>query len=411
MINKLILTFILLFTLCYSALSQGTFDEGFIINSKQDTIYGFIQYDPVKTNDLVVSFKTERDADVQKIGSTEIVGFGLAQGLYFKSINISSLKEFAGFSFVEVLVQSDLSLYSISKGFILEKNNELIFLPLPSLINDIDVTKKYRLRAESELSNSRILNAVLVNGCQSIYFFEEGYKTSEKYLVKLVKTYNNCVGASYLEYKNLLPWIKLRFGLVAGLNSSKLDYYDKDIPLQIQTSNFQNVKSLFFGTEIKIYSPKSNKRLGGIIGIHYQETDYYGFSETREQLFGSYNDIFINTSILRIPVGISYQINTIKLPIILSVGVAFNNYLELDYTRIEQKWSDLPSGIIIRPVVHKNEFDQTSSAIGFWAGLGTRHRLTDKIDMGLDLRYERSDRVNLNNFNVSNFQIMFSLIY
>ena len=80
----------------------------------------------------------------------------------------------------------------------------------------------------------------------------------------------------------------------------------------------------FLEPEIKIYSPRSNKRLGGIIGIHYQETDYYGFSETREQLFGSYNDIFINTSILRIPVGISYQINTIKLPIILSVGVAFN---------------------------------------------------------------------------------------
>ena len=75
----------------------------------------------------------------------KIVGFGLAQGLYFKSINISSLKEFAGFSFVEVLVQSDLSLYSISKGFILEKNNELIFLPLPSLINDIDVTKNIDL--------------------------------------------------------------------------------------------------------------------------------------------------------------------------------------------------------------------------------------------------------------------------
>ena len=69
--------------------------------------------------------------------------------------------------------------------------------------------------------------------------------------MKLVKTYNNCVGASYLEYKNLLPWIKLRFGLVAGLNSSKLDYYDKDIPLQIQTSNFQNVKSLFSGTRNK----------------------------------------------------------------------------------------------------------------------------------------------------------------
>ena len=61
--------------------------------------------------------------------------------------------------------------------------------------------------------------------------------------------------------------------------------------------------------------------------------------------------------------------------------------------------------------MHKNEFDQTSNDLGFWAGLGTRQRMTDKIDVGLDLRYERNDRVSLNNSNVSNFQLMFSLIY
>ena len=410
--SSLIVLFIILITFNYNSFSQSTFDEGFIINSQQDTTYGLIQYTPYKSNDVSLFFKRSKGDSVQVFSITDIRAFGFAQGEYYESMNLSSLEVFDGVYFVKVLLRSEISLYLTSKGFILDKGNILSFLPLPSLLDAPDVATRLQLETELERSNLLIAAETLANSCQTASFFDIGFKTSERPLIKVVKAYNDCVGAPYVEYKNNLAWVSPRLGLLAGLNSSNLSFFDIENFPFLNNSEFENINSLIVGIEVKFDSPRFKNRLGASIGLQYQETNYYGFSNIKTLTTNSaFNDIYINMSFIRIPVGFSYQVNTSNWPVILSSGVNFNRPIKSDYRRVEQNVSGLQSAITVRPIEYKEEVRLLPNTQGFWLGIGTRNQLGKRLDLGLDLRYEMNNRITDLNSSTRNLQLLISLIY
>ncbi|MFT7160800.1 MAG: hypothetical protein ACI9GZ_001977 [Bacteroidia bacterium] len=410
--RKFLNVLILLMCLSIELVAQNKFDEGFIINSQQDTSYGYIRYAPYKTNDLLLNFKSGKNASVQDISVKDIDAFGFTHGEYYEAMDLTSLENFKGVYFVKVSLRSEISLFSTSKGFILDKNNELTFLPLPSLIDDADVAKRVELERELEMANLLIMAKFLASDCQKTSFFVESYKTTERSLIRLTKAYNDCVGTPYIEYKNTLPWIKIRIGLLSGFNSSKFRFLDLETLPSLNKSDFESISSLTFGTEIKFDSPRFKNRFGASIGLHYQRTDYYGFSKVQAlPTRANYNDIYINTTFIRVPIGLSYQVSTSKWPIILSAGVNFNNYLKLDYTRISQVWKDSREGVTVTPLVYIDEVRTLPNNQGFWMGIGTRKQLGKRVDLGLDFRYEFNNRMIDLKSNTRNIQFLISFIY
>ena len=271
-----------------------------------------------------------------------------------------------------------------------------------------------RLKSELKRSNMLSAAAVLAGRCNSSLLQEYGFSTSEKSLTRLVKAYNECSGVRYVEYKNSLPWTSVGFSLATGLVSSRINFFDNDHYRFMDLAEFKSVMSLNVGAEIKITSPRLSQRTNFILGAYYQKTDYYGFySDNRGTSSNSNSDIYINTTLLRMPVGFGFKVRPGNWLLNPSLGININQYLEVDYVRIEQRVYSNQNGITVISESYKNELrNELATNIGIWVGVGIHKNISKNLDIGMELRLENNAASFYSiSSNLNNFQLIFSLNY
>lgn len=362
--------------------SQTDFRKGFIIDKKNDTIRGFINYTINSNKFEKLEFKTSLDLNSTIYLPTLIKGYGFENNEYFKSKYIEDEK-YKGTYFIENLVLGKIELYKLYNEFFVQKDTLFVRLD-----ND---DRKVTIKGTEYYSRNKKYTGVLrylTSDCKSLKDkIKIGY--SEINLVKYINAYNTCKGGDVTIFKNNKSWFKANLGVFLGYNLSSINNN------RSRTGNtyFEDSNSssgyISYGAFVELSSPRIIERISFFTGLTYSKFDYYKY-----QLLG--NDLFeLNSTIqqINIPLAFRYTFPEKKTTPYITVGV-------LSSINIENKsdWSfDNNSGSQVFTSLEK--FSAPVNSIGLTAGVGFKRKVTEKLDGFLDLNYQYINSSNISESN------------
>jgi len=403
-----------------SALAQNGFDRGFIIDVQGDTTFGYVQYKAIKSQDRILRFRTEKEEEAKDYTSGDIKGFGSDVLGYFQSMDLSDIEVFGGPAFMRILIEGKLSLYKSSKGYLLVKNGLMDFLLTKPQVEVqrtevLVVEQNMQIKADLERDNRNTVARLISDGCDSLILEENPYKTSDKSLIRIVSAYNDCVNAGYKNYEDLTERVILEISLVAGVSSSILAFDGNPENRFTLFTNFDPVKSLILGSEITYSVPQLTNKFHALLGAHYQKTNYYGYAVyPRGSDLIHYDDVFIDISMLRLPIGIGYRPNFEVLPVSFYFGVTVNYFLKADYLRVEERVPTNPSfGDIetsYRGALNDDVIINDGNP-GVWVGMAFQKKITDKFGLTANARYESIRYFTDSSAKLGSFQILFGIVF
>lgn len=350
--GKKISLLVLVIILCQSLYSQNTFDSGYIITYKKDTIHGFILSGMDSELANKVSFKSTLNDDTIIIYSADdLAGFGFNSGRFFerkKIENINHPSKDSSFVFAKRIVKGKIDLFvwrhkkHNSTDFFIRNNSSKREAHL-SKTEDTQIKRDGKVFSQKD---SKYINKLTFVKQDEVFDAKKPKSLSfgEKPISKDIISYNKNFQEEYpIEiYKE--PY-KYNYDILVG------------IPLDMKSTGRTFTISAY---RSKTYLEKSNT-LSFIYGLSYydwKDNDKDKIKDYKEQ--NAYiNYIWQKLNIM--PLGVKFQTNgkNIVPYAYFSAGVAvlkMTDYVFEDYEFMGSK-----KEYILRPAIH--------------AGIGTKVRL------------------------------------
>lgn len=378
---------LLAFLFSNSLLSQ--FKSGYIIDNKNDTTYGYIDFEGSIKNSDHCSFKSTPDSPTQVYYPGEIKEFRFINGKYFSTTEIR-INNKPKKVFIEWLIKGKASILSYTplntnpRYFIQMGQDSLYELKNTSeIIDREDVTQVLtHNHVLYEHQNKEYIGTLLyyLKDCPSVSSDIENMSFGSKPLIKVAKKYHEkvCPNEECLVFEDKDRKLKFEIGgSVSYLFSQlKLNNY---IPENVSLS-----KSVAYGigfniSNLAIVSPKFS--FSAQI-IHYNLLYSYDTKELPAYLFAE-NRLY-TLKVLRIPLQLNYKFSNGRLSPFISAGLTtnfrlgqkqYNQYL-IDYVTSHYSYS-----LGLRTV-----------QVGFNSGLGLRYSVLPKTIISVQFEYEHGLR-------------------
>ena len=306
------------------AFSQENYLPGYIINSENDTLHGYIDYRNWGSNPFIINFKEKADSKVQDLTPLDIKGFHVLDEFYvsaiveneISSIKIkdlnqnSSLKLKTDTVFLQTLFNGDKSLYYYKTT----DGKDNFYIKIDSTY-DLLIYKKYLTNKEGNLlvtSDKKYIGqlSVYLNDCPNIRkkLINTSYTLNS--LEKLFKFYYESTN-SKVQFLKKKEKIKPEFGALAGLSYSSLEFYGEKFPYLIGIDFGHSINPVF-GLTFEIFPARNFRKwsiCNELIYTTYSFKGYYEdikndnyYSKISTEL--SYSYLKINTTIrFKYPIG------------------------------------------------------------------------------------------------------------
>ncbi|MGE0930271.1 hypothetical protein [Peijinzhouia sedimentorum] len=361
--------FLLLF--CNNVFSQGTFKVGYIITNQYDTIPGLVKYSTNLSNYSSCTFKNDR-GEVE-YSPNQIVGFGYSNDKFFVS-------EIQDDSFVEALVIGELSLYKSKFKFHLKKDDKIYTLESNNEFISVD-----RTFIKRERNNWKGIIAYLVSDCLTdISDIITNLRFDERSITKLVIKYNNCKGSSFKAFKINKPWIRLEYGIVAGLAESTVQVEHDVRDYSYLEESYTSIDPTI-GLVFSMTYPRLTEKIAFQIGVNHISSNYKGLVVVNRPTITSpleYHTTYLSTERLIFPLSLKYSFHESKFGFYLQGG---GNYIyQLNYSTLH-----LYESVRDNIVTTGNEsiaFEVRKRQMGYWGEIGSQ-KAFNNFSGSLGIRY------------------------
>ncbi|WP_436516384.1 hypothetical protein [Ekhidna sp. To15] len=390
MSKKFNLTLIVILISLSNSFGQNDFRNGYIITNDNDTIQGQADYRSNSKNYESCIFKSEEGE--REYFSSQIKGFGYINDKFFSSQIIEG-------SFVEVLVDGDISLYRSRDKYHIKKDTSLY--DLESIVEEVEIDGKIGTRETSRWRG--ILNYLtgdcLKNSTSSI----ASLKLDEKSLTRFILKYNSCKGSEFTEFKASKPWTQFDFGATLGLSRSEITTISSGSFAYLD--NTYNSIDPSVGVLIAISSPRIAEKIAFQGELHFLKSSYSSLVEL-EGSSTQYHDTFIDLTTLSIPLSLKYSFPEKKYGLYLQGGINYDYHLRSD-TRL---LSEQVNGNVVNTFPESSAFEVNDNQIGYWGGIGIL-KSYQKFKGSLAIRYFQMSTLNkTNGFTANNNRISLNLI-
>lgn len=233
----------------YSVLAQGTWQPGFIITPKADTLYGYLENNDLLANTQFCNFRMSDNQSATKYTPEDILGFRFTDGKFFVSRDIRS-SEFNGPIFMEYLVQGQANIYRYT--------NERYFIETVDGIEELKNTEELVERAGDKYIQVNREYQLLLN-----YFMREANMAAQiktvrynsKSLINIAKKYHErvCDDEVCIIYEKSLSNLEWRYRISGGLSLSQFNFG------KISETNFSTGGYGGLGVELRSFSPWMEK--------------------------------------------------------------------------------------------------------------------------------------------------------
>lgn len=367
--------FIILFVLSFAPFcqSQGSFQNGFIITSNSDTVFGQLENRPNMLNYRSCSFM--KDNEVKEYTASQIKGFGYKNGKCFRS-------EIVEGEFVEILVSGFLQLYKSQSVYYLKKGLD-VPIKLESITKENTLSEGIHEFYFVRDTKWKGLLSYAIYDCfpnspklvEKVNFYDED-------LAKIVIRYNQRKNNDFVEFNNSKPWTKFEFGAAAGLENSilhKTDIQNRFPYLKSEYTSLNPTIGLLFG----ISSPRFSDRFSFQPEIFLTKVNYDGLIHTTQFTAFIYETHMEWTS-LTIPATIKYSYTFGKFKCYLQAGIVADLQLQAKTSYIRK---EVVGGVVITDP-ETEAFTLEGWAYGFCGGLGLQREF-NYFQVGIAFRYNQ----------------------
>lgn len=339
---------------------------GYIVLNSGDTVTGTINYREGLIAHESVVFKDQENAEYLTYLPYEILGYGYKGDRIFESKTIQLEGVFKAV-FVETLVKGRVSLHRHQETFFLGKDTvwvSLAYDDTPFFVNGIGYTP-------SKAKQIALMN-ILMSDCRPDFVSDILF--NERFLVKEVEKYNQCVNSDYVVYKADKKWVSLGLGVEAGMISSSFKVHTESSPIIMGPFNAD--RSGIMGLNLRIGFPRTSERWTFTFTT-YAPTDiryrsYVIASPTQnvfhtdiklsqtKLLLGTGYGIPINSTLVRIEGGISrttQQSSSAELIYESGIGTVYYSTTSTKMFDVKRRQRGVWFGTTIsRPILGTSEF-------------------------------------------------------
>jgi hypothetical protein len=297
---------------------QKDSEDGFIVTTANDTIYGQIDIKSNLQNGKSCLFRDPGKETLQNYTPEELVSYRTKSKYYVsKEISIDSAKQRV---FLEYLVDGIADLY-----YLKEPLNEYYFIEKDGLLTRLSNEEKSILIEGGLAHNDRtyIKNSNQYKGVLN-YLFQDGKgmsdliaKTDFQYrsLINLTKDYHNTVCSDYrcIDFtRSTVQKLFLELGI--GLINTSMG-------LRTSPDHIYNTRPAV-SAQLRFIPLKSNSHWNFLIGMNYSSNDFKGYFANDLYYYSSKDTFELTTSysILRIPLNIEYIFGKGKIQPLVFAG-------------------------------------------------------------------------------------------
>lgn len=374
---------IVCFLMSFSVMSQTDFRKGYIINSQGEKINGFINYKESSSIYEYCEFKTTLDGQIKEYYPNSIRGYGFENDKFFASKNISIEANQTENKFLEVIIFGIATLYKATGTYYLEKEGLL-----KELNNDvIEYTQNNNVFRRPSKKYIGILK-VFLNDCPKVKSKIDATGYGEKSLEAIVRKYNECKGQKSVVYKEDKPWFKANFGASIGISSSSLNYDHKSTEVLYFTEKSNSSFSYLFGGFAELNSPRISEKISFYTGIFFSTNDFNTNMLSSNSSFNYISEVRTTLKQLKIPIGVRYTFPERNFTPYVTFGVS-------SYTNISSSTNWIRESEINNVVSISNKKYETGSlAVGYFASIGFKKKVSEKLQAFIDVVYENSTMSN-----------------
>lgn len=380
--------------------SQTDFRKGFLIDKKNDTIHGFINYTINSNKFEKLEFKSNLDLNSTIYLPNLINGYGFENNEYFKSKYIKDEK-YEGNYFIENLVLGKIELYKLYNEFFVQKDT--LFVRLDNEPKKVTIKNVEYL---SEVKRFKTILNYLTSDCKNIKMKTEKIGYSESDLVELIYEYNSCKGGDNIVFKKNKPWFKSSLGVFLGYNFSTISNNRTNSSSTYFKESNTSKGFISYGAFLELGTPRVIERVSFYTGITYNSFDFYKYNISGNDLYE------LNSTIQQIiiPLAFRYTFPERKTTPYLTFGL-----LNLINIKNTSEWS-FENNSNSQIFTTLEIYNSSVNSIGLITGIGFKRKINKKLDGFLDLNYQyltlsNNTDSNLNSYqnNVSTIQILIGI--
>lgn len=347
--------------LCFETISQGKYRDGYIINIQRDTIRGTLLYQSDSKNYLACSFN-ETGGTKKEYLPSDIYSFAYENGKSFTSGIVEN-------SFVEMLVEGELSLYKLGDQFIVKKGQETKRLVNNKIApNELGFVKD----KASDLQWKGILSFITKECTSQLQPRINKSGFTEKALSRIAVAYNQCIGGSYIEPKSGRSWTQIDAGLIAGVTRTTIRVLERQEQASYLLDRYETYDPAF-GFAFIFTSPRISEDLSfqiELLSINSTFSATHAVSSVSR--FREFDTRF-KVNKLSIPISLKYTISTRSIKPYFLLGISADILIQSDLIVNETLTFDEETS----QIVDREPFIVNRGQMGLWTGLGIQKSLGD----------------------------------
>jgi hypothetical protein len=360
--------------------AQKIYRDGYVVKKTGETLNGLVGFSINQKVPSYCDFKRFDIARLVKYKPEEVNAFGYTGGNRYESKSIDGK-----ISFFEVIVQGKITLYQKDSQYFIDKEN----LGLVALKNG-----PVKYKANNEITEYKNLQDFLT-------YITEGKAGPipeptdlNKEIEAIIIEYNRSTGDPFYAYNRQITEKQLsqkalesgqsmnKFGVVTGVNIYMLNLTQLTISAVPEP---ETELASVIGLTYERLLTRKNDRLALKVDLLYLRQTFYNYQETIHYSGGiQRDDIYFSFRGIKIPIQFQYSLTGNRIIPYISVGGAYNYFLQKKYLRIEE--FEVATHTVF--TTEYQDFDLLPGEITAVAGIGMRTRLKENLILNIQGRFE-----------------------
>jgi hypothetical protein len=371
MIRIALFASLIVFTL---AVMGQTLVPGYIITHEKDTLQVQILQQKSFSNGIFI-----KDGVRTEYSATEVAGWGIAGDAFFSSQIISG-------EFVEVLVAGTITLFKTSNNTMYIQKAGYEYIPLEK---EVFVATEGNMKGTYKSSNNwEGILRYWIGDCNKTIAKGE-FKRNERFMTKLITTYNKCVDENFIEYKNDKPWVKVEWMVTGGISMININLYPYDFtgPWYLTSTMPDKVKGYgpMAGFGVGFFSPRLSDKLSLNFELGMRRFNTVTYKKIEREFISSLYELEVYNKTYTISSDVKYTLFRGPIPLNLHGGVVWMKTTE-DINLFSDRY--YTEGVIIRDRYGFEGITLSLPTVHPFVGISTHAKLgTFKIGAGLFFDY------------------------
>jgi hypothetical protein len=386
--------------LTLAAQAQTDFRPGYILPTDGDTLRGQLDFRGERRNSRLCRFRPAPDGAATEYRPEQLRGYGVTGGAQYQTISVKVLRQTSATEtdsvqqslFAEALVLGPASLLYLhdpgdAARFFLRMHQQPA-RELRQRTEDVQVNGQTLRRKTDEFRRTL---AASMKDCYAVQPELTQVRLDHNSLIKVVRHYNECVGARPVVPVSAERRVRARLALVVGGQRSKLTYQPDErvlvtFPINKELSIDGNPEPVV-GLALQLSLAGLNRNLSGRVEALY-ESQAFRHQTTRPGVFSGTTvsqEIRTQLTQLQLPVFLRYTLPKGLIRPYVQAG-AIGSYFMKAACEVRSKTSPATEYSAWAPLLEPRRYE-----FGYGGSLGLTTARPEARNLALELRYLRSN--------------------